>query len=501
MEYNQTMRFVLYAMLIQIILTTIGCGDKLSQDRAASQDTIALTTQETYSSLDSSQAAVDPCDRVPVERTATENITLPATQDRRPSLQNDQPGDDPGVQPSPEETAEKSTKNTLVFDHRLRDSYEVWTNNLTKVKLIEEKIWPGDVQSFAGGKYKDFYELADLLIDKLDSSSSYDVERASYYLGKIIRQEAILALSKGLSHDSKQVRANAASILGYLKPNEPKINRDLVTALKDTEPIVRRNASLAIGNIQPLGVAVLFAVKNLADSDPNEEVRKAAEWAAWQVSQALQYRELIKQLDLEVCPRLESMIETIVAVGTIAIPDLSKVIRDPSESLRKRANAIAALSQIKPVTDATIQTFRYVLQSDDFDFAKADIIKLMIKYKILHPDLVPLYEELLEHESYLVRAYAAGALSEFDSIPKRTEPKLRQMLIESQHLLERLNSMLALKALESLDEETILALKHIAATDRDQAFSSVAKEVLETPGYVRIRLRPFFSSDLPDQSR
>lgn len=378
-------------------------------------------------------------------------------------------------------------------------TYKVWVDDLTNEEIGREKLWVESYDIFLGGKFKDFTDQNNRLVNKLGSSNSDYVHRAAYNLTRISkRKPALIALTNGLSHANRQVRANCASLLGFLKPHEPIVIRSLESSLKDKEFIVRRNAALALGEIRPFDPSLVITLSHVIDMDPNENVKKAAKWAAWEISQVLSFENYIAKLDDT--SMLESISHVVCGAGEMAIPHLAAIIKNKSESLRKRVNAIVVLTDIRPVSDYAIKEYKYILNDDDFDFIKAELIFIMIKTVILSEDLVEDFVKLLDHQNYLIRAYAAGSLFMIGSAPKHTESKLRNMMMGSRHLIERLDAMLALKIFDTLTDETIRALEHLAHTDTDKGIRYVAKEVLKYPGINILRTRPFLLSDLPKQS-
>jgi len=90
---------------------------------------------------------------------------------------------------------------------------------------------------------------------------------------------ALPALTAALKDESQQVRVWAALALTKIAPNDPAVVPGLIEALKDKQPTARHAAALSLGLIgidQPAAKQAGPALAEVAKSDPEEEIRKAA---------------------------------------------------------------------------------------------------------------------------------------------------------------------------------------------------------------------------------
>lgn len=112
----------------------------------------------------------------------------------------------------------------------------------------------------------------DELIEKLNDKDDFVVEDAVGEL-ELRSDEALDPLIDALSHRKKQIRLNAATLLGAI--NDPKAVEPLIETLKDNNKLVRREASTSLSRMGEAAVEPLIEV--LKDDD--WRVRGAAAWA------------------------------------------------------------------------------------------------------------------------------------------------------------------------------------------------------------------------------
>ena len=86
----------------------------------------------------------------------------------------------------------------------------------------------------------------DELIELLNDKDDFVVEDAVGEL-ELRADEAVDPLIDALSHRKKQIRLNAATLLGAI--NDPKAIPALVDTLKDNNKLVRREASTALSRM------------------------------------------------------------------------------------------------------------------------------------------------------------------------------------------------------------------------------------------------------------
>ena len=104
-------------------------------------------------------------------------------------------------------------------------------------------------------------------------------------LSAIDRKHALVIplFIKGLNDKDSSVRASAAEKLGMMGPRAGKALEDVIVALKDVDPLVRRASARALGSIaSPASNAVIKALQEAAD-DEDERVRQAAAEALDQI--------------------------------------------------------------------------------------------------------------------------------------------------------------------------------------------------------------------------
>ena len=112
----------------------------------------------------------------------------------------------------------------------------------------------------------------DELIELLNDKDDFVVEDAVGEL-ELRADEAVDPLIDALSSRKKQIRLNAATLLGAI--NDPKAIPALIETLKDNNKLVRREASTALSRMGEPAVEPL--IETLDDDD--WKVRGAAAWA------------------------------------------------------------------------------------------------------------------------------------------------------------------------------------------------------------------------------
>lgn len=130
------------------------------------------------------------------------------------------------------------------------------------------------------------------LIQDLNDDDEIIVEEASGLL-EMQADESIDPLISALSNRKKNIRLNAAKILGLI--NDPKAINPLITSLRDNNKLVRREASTALSHFgEP---AVLPLIDVLKDED--WRVRGAAAWALGNLDDERAIKSLEELLDDE----------------------------------------------------------------------------------------------------------------------------------------------------------------------------------------------------------
>ena len=110
------------------------------------------------------------------------------------------------------------------------------------------------------------------LIEDLNNQDEFVVEEAVGEL-ELMGDESVDALMSALSHRKKNIRLNAAKILGII--SNPKSIDVLILTLRDNNKLVRREVSTALSRMGPLAVNPLIDILD----DDDWRVRGAAAWA------------------------------------------------------------------------------------------------------------------------------------------------------------------------------------------------------------------------------
>ncbi|HUG36544.1 MAG TPA: HEAT repeat domain-containing protein [Candidatus Limnocylindrales bacterium] len=98
-------------------------------------------------------------------------------------------------------------------------------------------------------------------------------------------QAAVPALTEALKHPDGGVRAGAAVALtagvqfGQFRPVSAETVRALIEALKDSQPDVRDEVARVLAEVGPTGRVALGPLREVAQRDPVESVRRTAERA------------------------------------------------------------------------------------------------------------------------------------------------------------------------------------------------------------------------------
>ena len=132
----------------------------------------------------------------------------------------------------------------------------------------------------------------DELIELLNDKDDFVVEDAVGEL-ELRADEALDPLIEALSSRKKQIRLNAATLLGAI--NDPKAIPALIDTLNDNNKLVRREASTALSRMGEPAVDPLIETLN----DEDWKVRGAAAWALGNLGDEKAIPELEKLLDDE----------------------------------------------------------------------------------------------------------------------------------------------------------------------------------------------------------
>lgn len=112
----------------------------------------------------------------------------------------------------------------------------------------------------------------DDLIENLNSDDEFIIEEAMGLL-EMKADEAIDPLISALSSRKKNIKINAAKLLGVL--GDPKAIDPLILTLRDNNKLVRREASTSLSRLGAEAVNPLIGILN----DEDWRVRGAAAWA------------------------------------------------------------------------------------------------------------------------------------------------------------------------------------------------------------------------------
>ena len=132
----------------------------------------------------------------------------------------------------------------------------------------------------------------DELIELLNDKDDFVVEDAVGEL-ELRAEESLDPLIEALSHRKKQIRLNAATLLGAI--GDPKAIPYLIETLRDNNKLVRREASTSLSRMGEPAVEPL--IETLDDED--WRVRGAAAWALGNLNDERAIPALEKLLDDE----------------------------------------------------------------------------------------------------------------------------------------------------------------------------------------------------------
>ena len=108
------------------------------------------------------------------------------------------------------------------------------------------------------------------LIEDLNDQDEFVVEAAAGEL-EMMGEESVDALMSALSHRKKNIRLNAAKILGAI--SNPKSIDALILTLRDNNKLVRREASTALSRMGQIAVDPLIEILD------DEDWRVRGAWA------------------------------------------------------------------------------------------------------------------------------------------------------------------------------------------------------------------------------
>jgi hypothetical protein len=110
---------------------------------------------------------------------------------------------------------------------------------------------------------------------------------AALHLAGCTKEQTVLAGGKPIDHwvaaardPSEKVRKQAIQKLGNVGNSDPAVLPVLIAALKDTSPSIRREAIIAIVKYGPGAEQAVDALKTLAASDADPQIRGYAAQAA-----------------------------------------------------------------------------------------------------------------------------------------------------------------------------------------------------------------------------
>lgn len=126
----------------------------------------------------------------------------------------------------------------------------------------------------------------------LNDEDEFVVEEAIGML-EMNSEESVDPLISALSHRKKNIRLNAAKILGVIK--DTKAINPLILSLRDANKLVRREASTSLSRMGAEAVDPLIEILN----DEDWRVRGAAAWALGNLKDEKAIEPLEKLLDDE----------------------------------------------------------------------------------------------------------------------------------------------------------------------------------------------------------
>lgn len=240
---------------------------------------------------------------------------------------------------------------------------------------------------------------------------------------------AVKLLIDGLKSDSVQLRQASARALQELKSASDIVGPALISALKDSDPMVQHDSLVAIASMGPVMLPQLTTL--LKDKDLRRSA--AAVLATFGPAAKPAVGELVALLDdpnLDAPTRRELQF-TLGQIGPDAAPAVPELIQGlASDQERVRNSAIFALGRIGPAAKAAIPALTQLETSED------PMMRVGSLWALVHiqpgdsavvAKAVPELVKSLDSERQMVRAEVARTLASLGAAAKPALPALEKV--------------------------------------------------------------------------
>lgn len=188
--------------------------------------------------------------------------------------------------------------------------------------------------------------------------------------------------------------------------------------------------------------------------------------------------DLVDDLDREAGPELGSIARQLVTKGADAVPALVGVIKDDSESMRKRDHAIFVLGKIGPITKQVPDLFAWILTRETFDRRKNDYLGYLAEGRISSPELGLILATSVSDSRSEVRANALSAAITTGLVRSFSQVDLKNLLGDMDERV-RVNAALAVGVLVSPNDALLDTLRWTAAHDHASMVRRAATQSLD----------------------
>ena len=266
-----------------------------------------------------------------------------------------------------------------------------WQLNHTAKQWVQMNVALEDTNRITA--YSKKSDIVEPLIEFMHDKTVRARTVAARALGTTRDSRAIPVLANALNDDSPVVRMHAATALGemdHLDAVEP-----LLLALRDEDVRVRRESSVAL---RKCGDArVCDALRQVADTDPEEEVRWQARSAVEKLTADPVERQVFRALE-------KNEIDKVISQGSTIIPYLESLIKHCGDAVIRNA-AARAIGRIGG--HQAVVSLAVAIDDEDQQVRMAAIMALA---KIDDGSTVGLLISALRDSYWMAREEAAKAL-------------------------------------------------------------------------------------------
>ncbi|MCI0485817.1 MAG: M56 family metallopeptidase [Blastocatellia bacterium] len=249
---------------------------------------------------------------------------------------------------------------------------------------------------------------------------------AAWALGEIRSPRAIESLRQHLSDSDADVRAQAAQSLGDIEDKQPV--EDLMLALKDPYPQVRLKAAHALGDIRDRRSLPALTT---ALEDPDENVRDKARWAIKEIVEDSTFDSSMDYVNhTSSLVRERAAHEMGDRKDPEAVPSLINLLWDDAPNVRNKAAwALGEIRSPRAIAPLTRKAFE---EGEEIAIRRQAIRGLG---EIGDPAAGPALLELLKSKDWRLRSQAADALGDV-GIKEAIDPLTRALDDESESVRE-----------------------------------------------------------------